>query len=186
MTFSQEDYGRAEREIYKAIEKLEEKVQKAVENEVANLFHDLEHHEKLAIAAKANKAVKEGAKKVKQRVEDHDHGKEQTLPSLHHLHHYPYDWPHEDPEHRILHAIESAEKAMLHAVQDEVENLFHGLEIHDDRKEVKKAKKALKIGVKEASKQLDDAHGHRRSWLTEKMSDGQPRLVEDYMDYSLE
>ena len=75
---------------------------------------------------------------------------------------------------------------MLHAVQDEVENLFHGLEIHDDRKEVKKAKKALKIGVKEASKQLDDAHGHRRSWLTEKMSDGQPRLVEDYMDYSLE
>ena len=33
MTFSQEDYGRAEREIYKAIEKLEDKVQKAVENE---------------------------------------------------------------------------------------------------------------------------------------------------------
>jgi cell division septum initiation protein DivIVA len=151
-----------------------------VEQEVDTLFHELEHHEKTAITEKAQSAVKQGVKKVKQNVDDHDHSKQQTLPTLHHLHHYPYDWPHEDPEHRILHAIEAAEKAVLQAVNNEVNSIFHELEHHDDEHAAKQAQKVLEHGVAKANKHLDDSHEQRRNWFTK---DGDGRKIEEYMKY---
>lgn len=181
-TVSKDDYDRAEQEIFKAIGRLEENVERVVEREVDTLFHELEHREKTAIKEKAKKAVKQGVKKVAQDVDGHDHSKERTLPTLHHLHAYPYDWPHEDPEHRILHAIEAAEKAVLHAVNDEVNNIFHELEHHDDADEGKRAQQVLEQGIVKANKHLDASHEHRRNWFT-NIPDAEARTIEDYMKY---
>jgi hypothetical protein len=181
-TISKDEYDRAEQEIFNAIGRLEENVERVVEREVDTLFHELEHHEKTAIKVKAKEAVKRGAKKVKQNVDDHDHSKQQTLPTLHHLHHYPYDWPHQDPEHRILHAIEAAEKAVLHAVNSELKIIFRELEHHDDAHAAKQAQKILKHGVAKANKHLDDSHEQRRNWLTDD-TNGEERKIEEYMKY---
>lgn len=103
--------------------------------------------------------------------------------SIHHLslsdfyffQQYPYSWPNEDPGHQILHSIESAEKAVLHAVDDEVNNFFHGFgKHHDDHHEVQKAHKVLKKSVEKTIKHLDEAHEHRREWF----KDG--NLIEEY------
>ena len=180
---SADDYERAEKAIFDAVGKLEEKFQHVVEDEVDTLFHELEHHEKEAIKEKVKSQVEKGAKKVKQKVEDHDHEKYKTLPSLHGLHQYPYDWPHEDTEHRLLHAVESAEKAVLHAVEEEVGTIFHELEHHDDKQAAKHAEKALKRGVKRASKHVEEKQEHRRNWFMTKPT-GNP--LEEYMRADVE
>jgi hypothetical protein len=63
--------------------------------------------------------------------------------------HYPYDWPHGEPhdDHRILHAVEAAEKALLRAVDEEVNSLFHDLKTHDedDPHPAKKEKRRSKM-----------------------------------------
>lgn len=126
-----------------------------MEAEVETLFHDLESRDKEAVKEKAQQAVKKGAKKVKTDV-----GLKQQ-PILLEPHPYPYDWPHGDPEHRLLHAIEHAEKAVLHAVEAEVNGLFHELEHHEH-------KEALTKGVAKAQIRLDDAHESRRSWFQDR------------------
>jgi len=174
-TISKDDYVVAERELFKAIMTLEGKMQHVIEEEVDNLFHDHEPHEKRAIIDRANKAVKKGVNKVTQQVDDHDHDKERSLPLLDYMTHYPYSWPEDDPGHQILHSIESAEKSVVHAVNDEVKNFFHGpSKHHDDHDEVQKAHKVLERGLKKTTKHLDEAHEHRREWF----KDG--NLIEEY------
>ena len=91
------------------------------------------------------------------------------------LQQYPYSWPEDDPGHQILHSIESAEKSVVHAVNDEVKNFFHGpSKHHDDHDEVQKAHKVLERGLKKTTKHLDEAHEHRREWF----KDG--NLIEEY------
>eukprot|EP00980_Cylindrotheca_fusiformis_P004897 scaffold1041_cov121-Cylindrotheca_fusiformis.AAC.2 len=182
-TISKDDYERAQKEIFDAIKRLEGNVERVVEKEVDTLFQDLENHKKKDIKEEAMKVVKKGTTKVKKSVEDHDHSREGTLPSLHDPHHYPYDWPHEDPDHRILHAIEAAEKAVLHAVNDEVMNLFHESDgSNSNNNEAKRAQEVLKEGVLKANKHLNDSHEHRRSWFTSE-TEGELRNIEEYMKF---
>jgi hypothetical protein len=94
--------------------------------------------------------------------------------------HYPYDWPHGEPhdDHRILHAVEAAEKALLRAVDEEVNSLFHDLKTHDedDPHPAKKEKAAtsVKSGVEKGKKKVEDVRDHRRGWLSGDLS------IEDY------
>jgi hypothetical protein len=67
----EEDYERAEKEIFRAIGKAEQKVQHAIEQEVDFLYHKAkDRKEKEQVKQKAKTAVKKGAKKVKQTVDD--------------------------------------------------------------------------------------------------------------------
>jgi len=137
---------------------VEEKIHKAVQDEVENLFHK-SPEKKQDVAIKAKKAVEKGADKVKKEVEERSE-----------IHHYPYDWPakteaHAPRDHKILHAIEHAEKAVLHAVEEEVNALFHEMDHHDDKETTKKAKSVVKKSVKKATEQVEDTHEHRRKWL---------------------
>lgn len=170
--FADDDYERAEKQIFSAIRKLERNLEKVMEREVDTLFHELEHHDKVAVKKKAQRAVKKGAKKVKSDV-----GGIQKLSTLPESYHYPYDWPHGEPEHRLLQAIESAEKAVLHAVQNEVNSLFHQLENHDEDNE---HKVALTKGVVKAGKHLDQEHESRRSWFLDANRDGSNAMIEEY------
>jgi len=175
---SDDDYERAEKAIAHAVEKMEEAVHHAVETEVDTFFHDLEHPEKDKVKEKAKKAVQGGAEKARKALSEHDRADNQPFGSMH----YPYDWPHADPDHRILHAVESAEKAVLHAIQDEVGTLFHDLEHHDDREAAKKAEKVVKKGVSSAHKKVEESHEARRSWL----KDSSGKRIEEYLQCDLE
>jgi hypothetical protein len=125
-----------------------------VDDEVNNFFHGSgKHHDDHDEVKKAHKVLKEGIEKtIKQRDEAHDHRR-----------------------HQILQSIESKEKAAVHAVDDGMNNFFHGFgKHHDDHDEVKKAHKVLKRGVEKTTKHLDEAHEHRREWF----KDG--NLIEEY------
>ena len=182
---SEDEYERAEKAIFDALGRLEGKVQHAVEDEVDSLFHELDHHEKEAIKAKVKASVKKSTKKVKKNVEDHNHSKEETLPMIHPNYPYPYNWPIADPDHRLLHAVESAEKAVLHAVEEEVSSIFHELHHEEEVPEetAKKTKRALKKVHEKASKHVEEKHKHRRNWFKENL-EGNP--IEEYMKADVE
>ena len=74
----------------------------------------------------------------------------------------------------MLHAVEAAEKAVLHAVEDEVQNLFHDLkDDHHDHDVDKKTRKAItdhaKRGVESTKKMVDEKREDRRNWLSTEM-----------------
>lgn len=185
---SADDYQRAEKAIFEAVGRLEEKVQHVLEDEVDTLFHDLGHEEKESIKQEAKERVQKSAKQVRKKVEDHDHAVKKTLPSMHDSYPFPYSWPKEDPEHRILHAVEAAEKAVLHAVEEEVNTLFHESK-HDDgdkkdaNKQVKQVKKALKQSVEKVDKHVDAKHEHRRQNV---LGDEKKFSLEDYLRFEME
>lgn len=164
---SARDYEKAERAIFAAVGRLEETVKQIVESEVDSLFPDLQRHEKAAMKEKLKKSVKKSVKKVTRKVEDHDHRMEETLPILHEWHNYPYDWPNADQEYRILHAVESAEKAVIHALEEEVAVLFHELEKHEDAKAATQSNKALKITHRKATEHVAEKQEHRRNVFME-------------------
>lgn len=189
-----DDYERAEKAVLSAIAMVEDKVQKAVAAEVDTLFHKTttkkqqQNDKKADVAAKAKKAVEHAADKVKRAVTDYDRNAAE-----HEQHWYPFEMYHpyrfEHPEvrqkgtpeahkdHRILHAVESAEKAVLQAVRDEVDTIFHDLEHHNDHKEtVAQAKTSVKKGVQKATAKVKDIHEHRRGWL----SSNSTSLIEAY------
>lgn len=156
----------------KAIVRLEQTIHHVVEAEVDALFHALRPDEKEAIKQKAKTSVTKGASKAKQKVEHADPSKVKALPSYTEMgQYYPYDWPIEDQDRqfqRLLYAIESAENAVFHAVEEEVATLFHGLqnaEGHSDIIITKHAKKALKTGASKASKHVEKEQKERRSWF---------------------
>lgn len=173
------------------------------------MFHKAPKHKKEEVVKKAKKAVERGAHKVKKTVDEHDHDVANHLPFEHHYpYEWPHA-NEEEPssesgrgrkaskkgsgkkkvekaqvghqDSRILHAVEAAENALLHAVEDEVHNLFHEMEHHDDH-EKEHAKKVVKAGVKKASKKTEDAHEHRRKWLEGETTS----FIEDYIQMDFE
>jgi hypothetical protein len=86
--------------------------------------------------------------------------------------------PHEDPNHRILHAIESAEKAVLHAVEEEVNSLFHAMDHHHDEK----AGNALKKGISKTNDKVKERHENRRKQFQERSSS----LIDEYLMWEFE
>lgn len=182
------DYARAQKAILNAVTTVEDKIQKVVAAEVDTLFHEQKHHPKTKtdVSAKAQKVVETGARKVKKAVDDHT--EKHIYPFEDHP--YPYAFPqinekgkpHKHKDHRILHAIETAEKAVLHAIEEEVDTIFHEMEHHDDadKEAVSKAKAKVKEGVKKAATSVKDDHEKRRGWLSEDTE----ALIEDYVHFT--
>jgi hypothetical protein len=168
------------------VARLEGKVQHAIEDEVDLLFHDLEPHEKESIKKQAKERVQQSAKKVRQKVEEHDHTVLKTLPSMHEPHPFPYAWPKEDPEHRILHAVEAAEKAVLHAVEEEVKTFFPEMKHEDGGVDAKQVKKALKKGVEKMDKHVNTQHEHRRQSILGTDDASRKAALEDYLRFEME
>jgi predicted component of type VI protein secretion system len=188
----EDDYARAEKAILDAITKVEDKIQKVVQAEVETLFHEQEHSQdlKIDVATKAKKAVEHGVSKVKKAVDDHSERKYYPFEDRP----YPYAYPNinqkgkpvEIKDYRILHAIETAEKAVLHAIQEEVDTLFHDVEHHKDgpNATIAQAKSTVKEGVQKASAKVKDTSEHRRGWLANESNS----RIEEYLvhDFCLE
>ena len=177
---SHDDYQRAEKAIFHAVGQLEQRVQHAIEDEVDTIFHDMDHHEKESIKEKTKAKIQTGAKKVREKVETHDHAAQKALPEMHDKHPFPYAWPKEDPEHHILHAVEAAEKAVLHAVEEEVNTIFHEMK-REDNDEKKNMKQAVKKSMEKMDKHVADKHEHRRK----KVQEGNWSM-EDYLRFEME
>jgi hypothetical protein len=172
-----DDYERAEKAILRSVEKIEAIVEKAVANEVDVLFHK-DHPEKEKITSKARKAVASGVDKVKSRIKGHS---EKSL--------YPFETKSQPPQknsvvhkdHRVLHAIEAAERAVLRAITNEVDTLFHET-VHDNKSKspnnptVQQAKTSVKGGIMKAATVVDNVHSHRRDWLLNVSTS----MIEDY------
>jgi len=167
------EQDRAGSAIIDAIARVEKRVQKAVEDEVHNLFRGEEHHEQeraKAVTKQTKKAVEKVAKRVQKQVDEHADEHSYPLEMR-----YPYEWPHTHDDHRLLHAIESAEKAVIHAVEEEVDVLFHELETHEAKKKkgdavIQKTKKGVTKGVTHAKTKTEDTKKHRRKWLEGEMA----------------
>lgn len=171
------------------------------------LFHKLESADsakKAAVHEKAKKAVEKGVTKVKSHVDEHKQQQQQrgdaaaagtTATGMTYPYeiHNPYEWPTyknrgslQHGDSRILQAVEAAERAVLRAVEQEVDTLFHETEHHhhdDDQEHKKETKAAVKAGVKSAKKKLEDTHKHRREWL---LQEGEAGLLEDYIRFAME
>jgi hypothetical protein len=173
-----DDYERAEKAILKSVEKIEAIVEKVVADEVDILFHK-DHPEKEKITSNARKAVATGVDKVKSTIKGHSEKisypfemKSQTQPKNPMVH----------KDHRVLHAIEAAERAVLQAIYNEVDTLFHET-AHDKKSKSpnhptvqQKAKVTVKDGVMKASTVVDNIHSHRRDWLLNVSTS----MIEDY------
>jgi hypothetical protein len=141
------------RTLREAIERVEDRVQKAIQEEVDTLFHHDEEvgsegpSKKDKVKEKARKAVERGAQKVKKATVE---GK---------------SFPHEE-EGRLLHAIGTAEKAVIHAVEEEVGTLFHEFNHpHEDTETAQKAEKVVKAGVKRIKEKVHEEHKERVGWF---------------------
>lgn len=166
-----------------SIASMERRLQKAVEEEVDLLFHGSEDHEKKTeMKEKAKAVVTKGSKKAKQVVEEHEAAARRHLPFEDHP--FPYSWPKEHHgEHKdinVLHAIGSAEKALLHAVEDEVGTLFHEIEHHHEKDAAKKAEAVVKKSVKKTKQKVEQEHQKRKEYLDSG------NAIEEYMRWDLE
>ena len=146
------------------MEVVEQKLQKAVEDEVHSIFDEMDHDRKKEVSEHVKKAVSKGAAKAKSTAEK-EYTSKKRMPFL--PKHAEEEVEHHD--HRILHAMESAEKAVLHAVQEEVDQLFHGTDhpFKDEPKTTKKAKSSAKKGYEKAAKHVQDTHEERKRWIME-------------------
>jgi len=180
----EEDYEKAEKAILQAVTTVEDHAQRMIAAEVETLFHGLPKSQKKEVAERAKKAVSEGSRKVKQHVDDHKkETAEGTFVYPFEDHPYPYAYPQinnknkpdQHNDHRILHAVEAAEKAVLHAIEGEVDTLFHHEEHHHEEAaaaDAQKHKTTVKEGLKKASKRVEDHHEDRRSWLQKNIDRG--------------
>ena len=174
-----DDYERAEKAILMSVEKIEAIVEKAVADEVDTLFHK-DHPEKQKITLSAKKAVASGVDKVKSTIKGHS---EKSL--------YPFETKSQQQkknsvvhkDHRVLNAIEAAERAVLRAITNEVDTLFHETVHENENKSttqnsptVQQAKTTVKDGILKASSVVENVHNHRRDWLLNVSSS----MIEDY------
>ena len=146
-----------------------------MEDEVHSIFDaDNEHEEHRAeLTAHAKEAIKDATTKVKTVATEHSKARlypflpkeEETATS---------NAKHSDDDHKLLHAIEAAEQAVLHAVQEEVESLFH--DTHNDNGKIK-TKEGIKKGVEKAKKHVEDSHQERKMW----MHKGDSKAIDEYI-----
>ncbi len=173
-----DDYERAEKSILMSVEKIKAIVEKAVADEVDVLFHT-DHPDKENVKSTAKKAVADGVDKVKATIKGHS---EKSF--------YPFEIqsPQQQSkfalqrDHRVLNAIEAAERAVLQAITNEVDTLFHETvnesKSNNNPKNPKnqQAKLTLTDGIIKASTVVDNIHSHRRGWLLNMSS----TMIEDY------
>jgi hypothetical protein len=166
-----DDYERAEKALLASIERTESLIQKAIVNEVDALFH-VDHPNKDQVVSQAKKAVSDGVNKVKLSI------KGNTDKSLYPFESKPYQTSgssrmHKD--HRMLQAIEAAERAVIHAIETEVDTLFHE-NVHGENTVVVQAKSTVKDGIVKATETIEKGLDDRRIWLQTVSSS----LIEDY------
>ena len=140
------------------MEVVEQRLQKAVEEEVHSIYDNADHHELVIPHAKA--AIQKGAAKAKQAA------KEQKKASGGKL--VGQDQGSGEEDHRILHAVEAAEKAVLHAVQEEVDQLFHDVQPHEDHAKKGHPKDVVKSGVQKATQHVEKTQEERQQWIKER------------------
>jgi hypothetical protein len=70
---------------------------------------------------------------------------------------------------------------VLHAVEQEVDLLFHELKHEHGEQHATKAGASAKKGLAKAKKHVEEAHEHRRQWLSDEMV----RNIEDYIESGL-
>jgi hypothetical protein len=163
-----DDYERALKAILMSVEKIEAIVEKAVAHEVDILFHK-DHTEKEKVTLTTKKAIADGVDKVKTTIIGHS-GK-----SL-----YPFETKSQQPQskhvdhrdHRVLNAIEAAERAVLRAIANEVDILFHET-VHNDKGN---NKNNPIVAQTKAYTVVDKVHDHRRDWLLNVSAS----MIEDY------
>ena len=80
--------------------------------------------------------------------------------------------------HDIVHALESAEKAMVHAVEEEVRLLFEDPD-HDHHPH---AKDKVHSGIQKAKAHVEDTHEKRRQWI----QTGDQQSIDMLLDSSIE
>jgi predicted flap endonuclease-1-like 5' DNA nuclease len=164
------DYERAEKAIFHGMEVVEHEVQKAVENEVYSIFEEMNHDRRKEVTEHVKKAVTNGASKAKSTAQR----EYKSMPFL------PKHAEEEDRhDHRILHAMEAAERAVLNAVKEEVDTLFHDSEhpLQAEPQTTKEAKKSAKKGFEKAAKRVEDTHKERKRWIHE-MDD---KAIDEYI-----
>ena len=105
----------AEKATMHAIEEAEKATLEAFQADVERRYELAEH---------TNQALEEGAKKVKAAAHNYIE-KRQT-------HFWPKEAIEQHEDHALFHAMEAAERAVLHGVQEEVDSIFH--ETHDTKK----------------------------------------------------
>jgi len=159
------DHKEAESAILHRIHQVEAKVQAAIEDEVHAMFPDMDHESKSDLKQHVQTAVSRGSSKVMMVAEEHS--KARLLPFL------PKDFDDQNNEHhKVLRAMEAAEVAVLHAIQDEVGGLFHGT--HPDHPvvvPVKKAQKSVQRGVQKATKEVQEHHNERQTYDAQAIHD---------------
>ena len=84
-------------------------------------------------------------------------------------------------DQRVLHAIEAAERAVLRAIANEVDTIFHET-VDEDKSNnhndpiVTKTKTSVNDGIMKAYTVVDKVHDHRRDWLLNVSTS----MIEDY------
>lgn len=150
---------------------VEDHAQSVIAAEVENFFHSTKASakQKDQVSERAEKAVKKATEKVKKSV--NEHAETNVYPFEDHP--YPYAYPQinnknkpvQHKDHRILHSIEAAEKAVLHAIEDEVDTLFH----HEHESD---HKTTVQAGLSKTAQRVKDHHEDRRGWLSKQRDKG--------------
>lgn len=151
-----DDYERAEKAIFHGIETVEQKIQHAIEDGLHSIYDDMDHHQTKQVKENLKKAVQKGASKVKETAADEYNYSLGLTPAVERAMEEQKGGRRSN-HHRVLAAMMAAEQAVLHAVQDEVDSLFHGTDHHYH---VTKA-------IQKASRDVRDTHKERKRWIRE-------------------
>jgi len=164
--------------ILHSIERMEQKLHKAVEDEVRTLFP--KQGKDQDVKEKAQAAIARSSKKARQVVDDHADATKLPFED----HPYPYSWPKpkydEHADHKVLHAIGSAEHAVLHAVDEEVGLIFQGTK-QAEKDATKNVESVLKHSVEKTKSKVKKEHDERQHWLKDSENP-----VEEYLRSGLE
>jgi len=162
---------------------VEDHAQRLIAAEVDTFFHGTKAttEQKERISKRAEKAVKKATDKVKKSVNDHTETKVYPFED----HPYPYAYPQinnknkpvQHRDHRILHSVEAAEKAVLHAIEAEVDTLFH----HEHESD---HKSTVQAGLSKTAERVKDHHEDRRGWLLKQHDTG--KGIDQYPNMFLE
>ena len=155
---SNNDNERDEHERFHVIESVEESVIHALQDEVNLMFpheNSLQHHEN-----EQHKTNKYASVKTQQ---PENNPRELRIRFEKEGHPFPYDLQgaldKEKKEHNISHAVQVAEKAVVHAIEEEVDTLFTNLPRHEKQPSSKATRPARKT-IKPEEIQKEEHHYH--------------------------
>jgi glutamyl-tRNA reductase len=112
----EDDYEAAERRIFEAEKNAIERVEKAIEDEVETFYHEMPHHEKKENISKGSSLKKTVAAAERdegsEKHDDYEVAEDKIFKAV------------ENAEKKVLSVAHKAEKAVEHAIEDEVKAMF--------------------------------------------------------------